>query len=98
MALASHATSTTPLPTPTPALDLRAETTAAPELCGFGDHTSSILCPSGYTCKFNTDIYAVACCSNDDCNWGTTCCDSRHTTKGGKPDCGGPVGSLVGYW
>jgi len=97
MAVGSQAT-TTPLPTPRAVLDLRVETTAAPELCGFGDHTSSIVCASGETCKFNTDIYAVACCSNDKCNWGTTCCDSRHTKKNGEPDCGGPVGNLVGFW
>lgn len=75
-------------------LDARAETTAAPQLCGFLDGTSSITCPTSHTCKFNTDLYAVGCCSDDTCDWFTTCCDYNPWTQTNvagtyTPECGG---------
>lgn len=53
-------------PTTTPSID--------PALCGFVDGTSATYCEESSTCKFNTDLYAVGCCSNDKCNWRTRCC------------------------
>ncbi|PKS08422.1 hypothetical protein jhhlp_005133 [Lomentospora prolificans] len=45
-----------------------------PELCGFKDRTTPVMCAPGETCMFNTDIYAAACCTGDSCSWKTTCC------------------------
>lgn len=87
-------TTTTPLTPDTLSLHARAETTAPPHLCGFEDGTSSVTCSTGYTCKFNTDAYVVGCCSDDRCNWYTTCCDYHpwsETNVAGTytPNCGG---------
>ncbi|GAB1314650.1 hypothetical protein MFIFM68171_04860 [Madurella fahalii] len=84
------------------ALELRADATGPPELCGFHERTSSVKCPSGQTCKFNTDLYAVGCCSDDLCDWRTSCCDynpSPATASIGTyiPSCGGPVPELIAY-
>jgi hypothetical protein len=91
-------TATAP-PSPTaPNLDLRAETTAPPELCGFFERTSIIACSSGSTCKFNTDINAVGCCTKDVCNWGTVCCPARpNSATGAWPACDGTATDLIGY-
>ncbi|KAK0716817.1 hypothetical protein B0T26DRAFT_750963 [Lasiosphaeria miniovina] len=73
----------TEAPTPSPALEGRADTTAnptkPPALCGFIDYTSSYTCKTG-ACKFNTDYYAVGCCDGDNCDWDTwtsTCGGTR---------------------
>jgi len=68
-------TTTSTAPPDILSLHARAETTAPPHLCGFLDGTSSVTCTAGHTCKFNTDLYAVGCCSDDTCDWWTTCCD-----------------------
>ncbi|KAK1830850.1 hypothetical protein QBC39DRAFT_331205 [Podospora conica] len=83
----------TPQPDP-PSLQGRAVTTAPPHLCGFYDGTSSVACSVGSTCKFNTDAYVVACCSDDKCNWWSTCCDYNPWSATNfvgtyTPDCGG---------
>ncbi|RYO84435.1 hypothetical protein DL766_009995 [Monosporascus sp. MC13-8B] len=69
------------------ALDPRQETTGDPEVCGFKDRTSALRCPTGSSCMFNTDIYAVGCCKDDVCDWATTCCGWATTVDG---HCGGP--------
>ncbi len=40
-----------------------------PEPCGFKDRKTTFACPlgQGYTCIFNTDIYAVVCCKSGNC-------------------------------
>lgn len=95
---------TTALPT-APPHERQVETSAPPELCGFLDRTSSVTCDPGYTCKFNTDYYAVGCCSNDACDWGTTCCDyglAGVTLTGSgvviQPCDGGSLPRLNRYW
>ena len=95
-----HAETTTPTATPSPTalnFELRAETTAAPELCGFVQRTASLACATGYTCKFNTDINAVGCCKDDVCDWRTVCCHARPAaiTVATWPPCGGTAADLV---
>ncbi len=83
-------------------LDSRAELTEVPELCGFVDRTSATKCPTGMTCKFNTDHHAIGCCRDDECDWQTTCCGynpgpSTVTWDTFTSSCGGPTPSLIGY-
>jgi hypothetical protein len=52
---------------PDKALRQRTEVADMPELCGFGNHAAMARCSNGFTCKFNTDLYAVGCCSDDVC-------------------------------
>jgi hypothetical protein len=56
---------------PDRSLGPRAEVTDMPELCGFGNHTATARCSDGFTCMFNTDLYAVGCCSDGVCAWRT---------------------------
>lgn len=90
----------TAAPNPTASnLNLRGEATAPPELCGFVQRTASFACPTGHTCKFNTDINAVGCCSNDVCDWRTVCCHARPSTAtgGAWPPCGGTASELIAW-
>jgi hypothetical protein len=86
------------------ALEPRADPSETPELCGFLNRVTPVLCPSGETCKLNTDIYAFECCQGDTCNWQTTCCDysptwSTATWGTFSSICGGiPSRGMVGYW
>lgn len=109
MARATTATASPSPNHPTRALELRAETTTTtmtdspPELCGFVGHTASYKCPPGQTCKFNTDHFAVGCCSDDVCDWRTTCCGYTPSalaasTGLGLPACGGPDRGLIASW
>lgn len=65
-----------------------------PELCGFKDRTTPFLCDPGYTCMFNTDIYAAACCTNNACSWVTTCCGYARTATD-LSVCGNGISSAV---